>query len=82
MADQLTNNALGIIPGVMALGLAGNVLGNSLKQFPKGNLYGKPSIKMKTNFKSQTIKPLFRSAVGVMIGVPLISATSKIINNA
>ncbi len=63
-----TKAVMGIVPGVMSVGL----LGESLKMLPsKKQLKGKKKIGPKKIVKGFTT---------VMVGVPLIGATSKMVN--
>jgi len=58
----------GIIPGVMSLGL----LGESMKMLPsKKGLKGK---------KKQKPKKMIKGFTKIMVGVPLIGATSEMVN--
>ncbi len=61
---------MGIVPGVMSLGL----LGESMKMLPgKGEWEGKKK-------KSPSPKKIVKGFTTIMIGVPLISATSGMVN--
>ena len=65
---SMAKNVAGIVPGVMAIGL----LGNSMRVLPK-------EVGGKADSKKGTANML-KGFTGVMIGVPMIGATSNIIS--
>jgi len=79
MADQLTKDVLGIVPGVMAVGLLAHTARLSINAFPKQTMRpmrmnSRPIRPFNSKIKSPSVKPFVKGAVGIFIGTALIGA--------
>lgn len=77
VVDPFTKSVLGVVPGVMAIGVAGE----ALKTIPK---FKSSPTKRGSPFSMRSpkvsAKPFVKSAGKILVGTALIGATSSLIN--